>query len=323
MQSARRVLTRSLFSAVLIVLFAAAQAEAHEVPHQRPKAKGSIDPRQSYLSLVVSGAGGHFHTLLLFPDTRTLLAGTHLGLFRSDDRGLTWRLAAARFSGEEIHGVARDPRTGILYTVTHGQGFLRSEDGGRRWQPHTRGLPDRDLHALALDPRRPQILYVWVVGHGLFRSEDGGKSWSSVAGAAALPDLESLVVHPEEPDRLYAGTAGGVWVSDDGGRRWRFPAGGLRHRTAGVSVPPWRSDLLFAATLEGAFMGKTDGTEWRPFPPHPSWWGPITAFAFLRERPEVVFAVTHEGVIAARKLTGNEWLPLADLSNPDRDLRQE
>lgn len=141
-----------------------------------------------------------------------------------------------------------------------------------------------------------------------------------MAGPEALTGVESLAIHPVESERLYAGTARGVWVSADGGRRWRLPPGGLPHRAAGVSVPPWRPDLLLAATLEGAFAGRADGTGWKPLPSHPSWWGVITGFAFLSRGPRLVFAVTHEGVVAARKLAGGEWVPAAELRIDDGSL---
>lgn len=302
---------------LLIGLMAAGPSAGHEGSPGRPVAKGPIDPTQSFQFLVLSGAGGHFHTLLFSPDLKALFAGTHLGLFRSEDRGLTWRVAASRFSGEDVHALAWDPRGGILYAATHGQGLLLSRDEGRRWSGSTHGLPGRDLHALAPDPRQPQTLYVWVMGQGLFRSDDGASCWRRVTGPDVLTGVESLAVHPEESERLYAGTSKGVWVSMDGGRQWRLPAGGLPHRTAGVSVPPWRPDLLLAATLEGAFVGKADGTAWKPLLSHPSWWGLMTGFAFLSHRREVVFAVTHEGVVAVRRLAGNDWVPAAEL--PIRD----
>ncbi|MBI3030126.1 MAG: hypothetical protein HYY64_11500 [Candidatus Rokubacteria bacterium] len=297
---------------MLIGLVTANPATGHERPQQRPAAKGAIDPAQSFQFLVLSGAGGHFHTLLLSPDLRTLFAGTHLGLFRSEDRGLTWRLAASRFSGEDVHALAWDPRGGVLYAATHGQGLLLGRNRGARWH-QADGLPGGDLHALALAHREPHVLYVWVVGHGLFRSDDGATRWRRVAGPEVLTGVESLAVHPEQSERLYAGTAKGVWVSEDSGRRWRLPAGGLPHRAAGVSVPPWQPDLLLAATLEGAFGGKVDGTGWKPLPSHPSWWGLLTGFAFLSQRPQTVFAVTHEGVVAAWRLTGGSWVPAAEL----------
>lgn len=306
---------------LLIGLMVAAPAAGHEGSPGRPVAKGPIDPTQSFQFLVLSGAGGHFHTLLFSPDLKALFAGTHLGLFRSEDRGLTWRLAASRFSGEDVHALAWDPRGGILYAATHGQGLLLSRDAGRRWN-QADGLPGRDLHALALDPRQPHILYVWVVGHGLFRSDDGATRWRGVAVPEALTGVESLAIHPEESERLYAGTAKGVWVSEAGGRRWRLPAGGLPHRTAGVSVPPWRPDLLLAATLQGAFVGKADGTEWKLLPSHASWWGLMTGFAFLSHGPQIVFAVTHEGVVAAWRLTGGGWVPAAELPIGEGRLRR-
>ena len=58
-------------------------------------------------------------------------------------------------------------------------------------------------------------------------------------------------------------------------------------------------------------------------PSHPSWWGLMISFAFLAHRPEVIFAVTHEGVVAARRLTGGEWVPAAELLGPDGDLSRK
>jgi photosystem II stability/assembly factor-like uncharacterized protein len=307
----------------LFIGLVAGQAAGHEGVRQRPLARDPIDPKESFQFLVLSGAGGHFHTLLPFPDLTNLFAGTHLGLFRSEDRGRSWRLAASRFSGEDVHALAWDPPNGILYAATHRQGLLLSRDGGGRWSDHTHGLPGRDLHALTLDPRQPRVLYVWVKGHGLFRSDDGASRWRLVTGPEALTGVESLAVHPAESKRLYAGTAQGVWVSEDRGHSWHRPNGGLPYRVAGVSVPPWRADLLLAATLEGAFVGKADGTEWRRLPSHPSWWGLMTSFAFLAHKPEVVLAVTHEGVVAARRLTGSEWVPAAELPDLDGNLSRK
>jgi hypothetical protein len=70
-------------------------------------------------------------------------------------------------------------------------------------------------------------------------------------------------------------------------------------------------------------VGRSDGTEWTPLPSHPSWWGVITGFAFLPGRPEVVFAVTHEGVVAGRRLTGGEWVPAAELPSSAGSLSRK
>lgn len=43
-------------------------------------------------------------------------------------------------------------------------------------------------------------------------------------------------MNPIDPRRLYTGTARGVWVSHDEGRRWTRPVGGLYLRAAGVML---------------------------------------------------------------------------------------
>jgi hypothetical protein len=149
------------------------------------------------------------------------------------------------------------------------------------------------------------------VGQGLFRRDGGSQGWRRVAKADALSGVESLALHPVRSNRLYAGTAKRVWLSDDGGARWWLPDGGLRHRTAGIALPSWNADLLVAATLEGAFVGRADGTSWRPLAASPNWWGVPIGFVFLAERPETVFIVTHEGVIAVGRIPGNGWVPIS------------
>lgn len=285
----------------------AAGHEGHE--HTRPAPVGPVDPQSTYPYGLVAAGGGHFHALLIMPGLTPIFAGTHIGLFRSEDRGRTWRLAAARFGGDDVHGLARDPRTGALYAATHGQGLLVSPDGVR-WRDDSAGLPGRDLHALALDPVSGAV-YVWAVGHGLFRRDADGRTWRKLAGLDALSDVESLAVNPATPERLYAGTAKGVPVSADGGRHWQLPPGGLTRRSAGVAVSPKDPVRVFAATLDGVFVGAADGTRWLPLPPAPSWWGPLDGFAFLESQPERLFAVAHDGVVAERSLTEGDWQPLA------------
>lgn len=304
---------RGLLLALSLVLAAAGEGEAHEPRRDAPTRQGATDPRQLFPFLVISGGGGHFHALLISPGLKTIFAGTHLGLFRSDDRSVNWRLAAPRFDGDDVRALARDPERGALYAATHRQGLLRSRDGGRRWKARNADLPGHDIHALALDPRNSRRIYAQVVRAGLFRTDDAGMSWRRVEGARRLPEVESVAVHPERPRRLYAGTAKGVWVSDNAGRTFRLPVGGLAHRTEAISVPPWAPDTVVAGTVEGAFMGKADGTGWTPLPPHPPWWGRMTAFAFLPEEPGIVFALSHQGVVAVLKLPAGEWIPLAQL----------
>lgn len=310
---ARGVVT-ALIAAVQLLLVT--PLSAHDAPHRAPATSTErIDPRAFYPFAVVAGGGGHFHVLQIMPGEKRIFAGTHLGLFLSDDRGLTWRLAAPRFNGIDVHALARDPRTGALYAATHGHGVLVSRDAGVHWQDDSSGLPGRDLHALALDPRDPGALYVWSVGHGLFVRRGRGHAWQRLAGPQTLAEVESLAVDLENPRRLYAGTAWGVGVSDNGGRDWSVPVGGLSQRTAGVAVVPRHPDLVLAATFDGVFVGHADGTGWKPIEPAPSWWGPIVGFGFVDGRPDTIFAVAHEGPVVTRALDHGPWTPAGSLKD--------
>jgi len=294
-------------------MLALTAAAAHEGRHLTPaRPSDRIDPRQVYPFGVVAGGGGHFHTLSVMPGERRIFAGTHLGLFVSDDRGLTWHLAAPRFSGVDVHALARNPHTGELYAATHGQGMVASPDGGVRWEDRSSGLAGRDVHALALDPRDPDVMYIWSVGDGLFVRRGATGQWQRLTGPDTLADVESLAVHPvRRATRLYAGTARGVWISEDDGRQWSVPRDGLRRRTAGIAMVPRRPDCVFAATFDGVFVGEADATNWKPLEPSPSWWGPIVGFAVAETRPDAIFAVAHEGPVLTRLLDRGPWTPLA------------
>jgi hypothetical protein len=284
----------------------------HDVPHgSRSGTRTRIDPRVTYSSRLVAAGGGHFHALLVGPDVRWILAGTHLGLFRSHDRGLTWQLVAPRFSGEDVHALVRDVKTGRISAATHGQGLVVSADGGRSWTDDSRGLPSRDLHALALDPGAPSRTYVWVVGHGLLRRDGAGAAWQRLVPASTLGDVRTLAVHPSDRDRIYAATATGVWVSRDGGHHWERPPDGLRTPVGGLALVPGREGILLAATEDGLFAGDTTARQWRRAGSAPDWWGPLVAFAVEPGRGHVI-ALSHEGVVARRVVEAGEWTPLPE-----------
>jgi photosystem II stability/assembly factor-like uncharacterized protein len=292
----------------------------HDGPHKgRGAPAAPIDPHVAYPTRLIAAGGGHFHAILAGAEGDWLLAGTHLGLFRSLDRGLTWRLAAARFSGEDVHALVRDPATGVIRAVTHGQGLLASTDGGRTWTDDSAGLPTRDLHALAIDPNVPDHVYVWAVGHGLLRREGATSSWQRRAPSNALGDVRALAVHPRNSQRLYAATDHGIWLSSDGGRNWSQPPDGLRAPAAGIALVPGSGGTLIAATEEGVFFGDATASRWRPAHSSPRWWGPLTGFAVASTSADVI-ALSHEGVVARLSLDGGEWTPLAQ-APPRRQAR--
>ena len=115
---------------------------------------------------------GHVHALLVYPEGETLLVGTHHGLFRSPDAGVTWSRVSPQgdVPGRDFMTLAMHPQThSRIYAGGHDLGILRSEDFGQTWQRADQGIPSADVHALAADAHKPQQLYAWVVDRGLYR----------------------------------------------------------------------------------------------------------------------------------------------------------
>jgi hypothetical protein len=313
-EMAPRLLAHVLAVAVAMVVAAGGfgAVEGHDAPHgSRSSAQTRIDPRSIYPARLIAAGGGHFHAILVGPTARWILAGTHLGLFRSVDRGLTWQLVAPRFSGADVHALVRDPETGRISAATHGQGLVTSTDEGRTWKDDSRGLPSSDLHALALDPQRPGRAYVWVIGHGLLTRDGPRERWQRLAPASSLGDVRALAVSPNDHERLYAATATGIWVSRDGGRRWEQPPDGLRKPAAGLAVLPGPPDVVMAATDDVVYAGDATAARWRPAGSTPGWWGPLVGFT-LESIGRHVIGLSHEGVVVRRPIDGGDWVPLAD-----------
>ena len=127
-------------------------------------------------------------------------------VFRSTDRGRTWKEAAQppafkAGSGRTVDhtfwltpGHPAEP--GVWYAGTSPQGLFRSADGGVTWagvdgfneHPQRKawcggdqdGTPDGPkLHSIIVDPRDARHLYIGMSSGGVFESTDGGADWQA------------------------------------------------------------------------------------------------------------------------------------------------
>lgn len=150
------------------------------------------------------------------------------GLFRSPDRGSTWKLNAplwehptrAQWMGggydhAGIHSVAVHPQNPRHLTLAVSSGGIWiSEDAGATWAPHTKGMraayvpPEQsefpqyqDPHRLVQCPASPR--HLWVQHHnGMFRSTDGGRQWEELKAKPSTFGF-AVAVHPQEPDTAW------------------------------------------------------------------------------------------------------------------------
>ena len=222
-------------------------------------------------------------------DGRIIYLGTrHAGLWRSIDRGATWR-AVATFpdvterpagAGSGIVFVLFDPRSGsgrhassTIYVGASLMGrdnLFRSTDGGASWQP-VPGQPTayRPTHAVFTSEGLLYVAYgtnpgpMPMVNGGLWKLDSRGDTWTDVTPERPDPQrpfgYAAVAVDPRQPGHLIAssfGRPGGeeIFRSTDGGSSWRpiFAGGATYDFSAAPYVAATPIHWLFDIEIDPA-----------------------------------------------------------------------
>jgi photosystem II stability/assembly factor-like uncharacterized protein len=187
------------------------------------------------------------------------------GLFRSDDRGLTWEATA--WDGASVPGIAVDSASPnrVFFRVAFERVYFTT-DGGKSVQASWTGFtPFTEVMSLAIDFRQPNRLIAGGTDT-LYRSLDGGASWRAVAPELDGQTVFTIVVDGAEDDRLLAGATKGVYASGDGGESWRHLGTGLEDITVtALALDPIHPNRLYAgARYGGVYRSADGGRTWRP-----------------------------------------------------------
>lgn len=208
---------------------------------------------QPSASMWQPGAGGLcLHTLLIDPtnEDRMWAAVSAAGVFRSDDRGQSWRPTnRGLVSSQEIpepeaevghcvHNLALHPdRPDVLFMQKHWD-VMRSDDGADSWHEVSGDLPTDFGFPIDVDPNDPDTVFVIPIKSDsehypidgklrVYRSRTGGHHWEPLT--TGLPQENAFVnvlrdamsVDRMDPCGIYFGTtAGEVYGSVDGGDTW-------------------------------------------------------------------------------------------------------
>ena len=166
----------------------------------------------------------------------TLFAATEEGLFRSTDRGFTWRLVTAG-EGLENDSYFSQVRVSATYVVdgavfaafedraTGRRALYLSADRGETWSAVAAPFAPNAAMVLAVSPayRTDRTIFV-AQGDTLHKTTDGGLTWRSFALAPAgeyFTPMRLEVSPAYAADRtLFASGWGGVRRSTDGGETW-------------------------------------------------------------------------------------------------------
>jgi len=195
------------------------------------------------------------------------------GVFKSRDRGISWRPMNEGIKNLLIFQFVVDPvHPDVLYLGTFGGGVYRSEDGGDSWIEADEGLTNTTIEGLTVHPTESGVLYAATTDGGVFKTENRGATWMLFNQGLPGWDHNSLqsfiLVVPADPATLYLGNYQGFF------RRKDLPISGFSRdllwqptgiRLRGEPISYFLHDphlaLFYVVTRTGKLFKSPEGTE--------------------------------------------------------------
>ncbi|HEY0512481.1 MAG TPA: hypothetical protein VGH73_11285 [Thermoanaerobaculia bacterium] len=256
---------------------------------------------------VVSRDGTDVRSILVnSADPRRVYHTDFNSLYRSDDGGVRWTLAASPNSplGDTGPAVAPSDPDRLYVLIAGDYRVYRSDDGAGSWQVVGQAPRTSEQVILQVDPRSPDRVYA-ASGQGIFTSADGGSTWREIAAGLPRPldqppAVLALAAAPSRPDTLYAGTADGVARSTDAGAHWRIGLemgldAGDPHLLKFHPLRPGTVYLALGAAGDRSFRSTDGGRTWQGFARAISQQG-LNDLAFDPDDPDLLYAANPQAI---------------------------
>ncbi|MDO5977770.1 WD40/YVTN/BNR-like repeat-containing protein [Flavivirga spongiicola] len=162
--------------------------------------------------------------------------GEGSGLHITHDGGETWKkvtdedgLPKGDLGRIGIAIAANKPNTIYALVEAKKNALYKSEDGGFKWQKinDKSGIGNRPFYysEIYVDPQNENRIYTVFTYVNV--SQDGGKNFSQLMPAYGAnngihPDHHAWWIHPTNGDFMIDGNDGGLNITKDGGKTWRF-----------------------------------------------------------------------------------------------------
>ena len=193
----------------------------------------------------------HLHTRLYFAANK---------LYRSDDRGDTWKV----ISGDLSRGLDRDklPVMGKVQSID----AVAKNQSTAFWG---------NASAIDESPKKDGLIYIGTDDGLLQITEDGGKNWRKVEKVGDVPELayvSRIIASSHDANTVYVAFENHqnadfkpyLFKSTDAGRTWTSIKGNLPANWSvwGIAEDHVNSNLLFAGTEFGLFFTVDGGQKW-------------------------------------------------------------
>lgn len=237
-----------------------------------------------------------------------------LGVFKTVDSGLSWRVSNRGLFALPTGAIAFDPVTpGVVWVGTAGRGVYRSDDRGATWTARNTGIAPLAISDLEVDPRDPETVWAASAGRGIYVTEDGGQTWAprsaglTPPGALFPPAIEVLKLAPSSPVIAYTGTRLGLYRTSDEGEQWARLDTPFTQVTD-ILIDERNADVVFVAAGE-LWVTRDGGATWEQVAVSARPTG-IAALAADPQDPEVIYAGGVDGVFRSAD-GGHTWQRVA------------
>ncbi|MEW5815068.1 MAG: putative glycoside hydrolase, partial [Spirochaetota bacterium] len=179
-------------------------------------------------------------------------------------------------------------KTGIIYAISRGNGFLFSKDNGLSWEKRNTGLPAkvvypfddpsiRSLTSLAVDGSSENRVAV-TTADGLYVSENSGETWEAIPVVEPIKPsayLTASALSPVSRDTFLLGTSfSGLFETRNRGKTWIdlndhlkeiYRGAGFYEEISGVAYSLQNPPGIFMACGfgQGLFLLIPGGKKWR------------------------------------------------------------
>ena len=159
---------------------------------------------------------------------KLLVAGTLKGVYRSEDKGLHWKLISPSNSMElhEVESIAIDPvDPQIIYAGTWHLPW-KTTDGGANWHNIKEGvIDDSDVFSIIIDPKQPTTIFASACS-GIYKSDNSGELFKKVQGIPSTARRTRVLMQdPVNRNVVYAGTTEGLYRTAAAGTNWQRVTG--------------------------------------------------------------------------------------------------